>query len=155
MISDILVRSRGRFSTFFVDAVIVYVVGSRLGPQEPIVAHVLFGKAVPVMTADHRIGQVEVFDDGLQFSLILFGHFAAEDGGDLVGLPDVPIQVQQSLGEFLKGGSTMEDQVVAVLHLSEEQAMLASSLFAFLVGDERRERGQPLLTALQQIASGE
>ena len=71
------------------------------------------------MAADHRIGQVEIFDHGWQLALVIFGHFAAADGGDLLGLPDVPIQVQQSLGELLNGGSTMEDQVVAVLHLRE------------------------------------
>src|SRR6516165_6754135 len=49
----------------------------------------------------------------------------------------------------------MEDQVIAVLHLREEQTMLAARLPAFLVGDERSERGQPLLAALEYIASGQ
>jgi len=145
----------GKVRDVFVDAVVVYAVARRLGPQEPIVAHVLFGKAVPVMAADHRVGQVEIFDHRLQLALVLFGHFAAEDGGDLLGLPDVPIQVQQSLGEFLHGGATMEDQVVAILHLGEKQTMLTASVFAFLIGDEGSEGSQPFLTALQQVAGGE
>jgi hypothetical protein len=51
--------------------------------------------------------------------------------------------------------ATMEDQVVAVLHLSEKQAMLASGLATFLVGEERREGGQPLVGARQQVSAGQ
>jgi hypothetical protein len=57
-------------------------------------------------------------------------YFAAEDGGDLLGLSDVSIQVQQSLGEFFHRRSAMEDQIVAILHLGEEQAMLTALLDA-------------------------
>ncbi len=38
-------------------------------------------------------------------------------------------------------------------HLREEQTMLTPSLLAFPVGDERSERGKPLLAALQQVLS--
>ena len=132
----------------FVHAVVVYVVRSRLGPQQPIVAHVLPSKTMPVMAADHGIGQVEIFDHGLQFALVLFSHLASEDHGDLLGLSDRPVQVQQSLGEFVHRCPAMADEVVAILHLRKEETMLAPSLFAFLVRDERGERCQPLLTAL-------
>src|SRR5438094_8322132 len=57
------------------DAVVIHVVGSWLGSQQPVVANILFGKAVSVMAADHRIGPVEIFDHRLQFALVLFGHF--------------------------------------------------------------------------------
>jgi hypothetical protein len=40
------------------------------------------------------MGQVQIFDHGLQFALVQFGHSASEDGRDLVGLSDVAIQVQ-------------------------------------------------------------
>jgi hypothetical protein len=49
----------------------------------------------------------------------------------------------------------MEDEVVAVLYLREEEAMLATSMLPFPVGDEGSESGKPLLAALQQILSGE
>ena len=49
----------------------------------------------------------------------------------------------------------MEDQVVAILHLCEEQAMLAAGMPAFLVADKRRKYGKPLLAALEQIARGQ
>ncbi len=107
------------------------------------------------MAADHRIGQIEIFDHGLQLALVLLGHFAPEDHGDLLGLADGSVQIQQSLGEFIYRGAAMEDEVVAILHLREEQPMLTSSLFAFPVCNERGERREPLLAALQQVLSGE
>ena len=45
-------------------------------------ANVLLGEAVAVVTADDRIGKVEIFDHGLQLAFVLFGHFATEDHGD-------------------------------------------------------------------------
>lgn len=76
------------------DAVVVDVVGSRLRSQQAVVVDILLGKAVPVVAADHRVGQVEIFDHRLQFAFVLPGHFAAKDRGDLPGLPDVAVQVQ-------------------------------------------------------------
>src|SRR5262244_998550 len=107
------------------------------------------------MTADHWVGQVEIFDHRLQFTLVLFGHFAPEDRSDLVGLPDVSIQIQQPLGDFIYRCPAMEDEVVAILHLRKEKTMLASGLLAFLVRNERGERCQPFLTTLQQVPRGE
>ena len=133
----------------FVDAVIIHVVGGRLGSHQPIIANVLLGKAVPVMTPDHRVGQIEIFDHGLQFTLVFFGHFTSEDRGDPFGLTDIPIQVQQALDEFIHRCPTTEDEVVAILHLGEKQPVLATCLFALLIGKERRERCQPLPAALE------
>jgi hypothetical protein len=56
---------------------------------------------------------VHVLDYGLQLALMALGDFAAEDGGDLVGLADGPIGVEEPLGKLVEGGATMEDQVVA------------------------------------------
>ena len=49
----------------------------------------------------------------------------------------------------------MENEVVAILDLSKEEAMLATGLFAFLFGEEGSEGVQPLPAAEQQIAGGE
>ena len=46
----------------------------------------------------------------------------------------------------------MEDQVVAILHLSEEQAMLTTGLFPLPFGEKGSEAGQPLLAAGQKIS---
>ena len=155
MISDIRSRSRRRFTTVFFDAVVVHVVSCWLGPQYPVVANILFCEAVPVVTADHRIGQVKVFHHGLQLAFILFGHLAAEDHGDLLGLADSAIQIQESFGEFINGSPTMEDEVVAILHLGEEQAVLTTNLLSFPVGNERSECSQPLLPTPQQVPRSE
>ena len=79
-----------------------------------------------VMTADYRIGQVEVFDHRLQLALVLLGDFAAEDQGDLLGLPQRPIQVEQALGELVDSGATRKDEIVTVLHLREEEPVLTA-----------------------------
>jgi len=60
---------------------------------------------VTVVTANDRIGQVEIFDDGLQLALVVLGHLAPKDGGDFVGLSDIAIEVQQALGEVFHGRS--------------------------------------------------
>ena len=71
-----------------VHAVVGHVVAGRLGTEDHVVAHVLLDKAVAIMTADHRVGQVHVFDLGLQLTAVLFGDLATEDDGDLVRLAD-------------------------------------------------------------------
>jgi hypothetical protein len=83
---------------------IVIVVGDVGHPfaKKPVITHVLFGEAVAVMTADHWVGKVEVFDHRVRFPLVLFGHFAAEDHGDLLGLSDGSVQIQQSFSEFVE-----------------------------------------------------
>jgi hypothetical protein len=46
-------------------AVIVDIVGSRLGAEQDVITHILLDEAVTVMTADDGIGQMHVLDDGL------------------------------------------------------------------------------------------
>ncbi len=123
----------------FVNAVVAHVVGGWLGPQQAIVPNVLLGKAASVMTPDHRIGQVQIFDHGLQFALVFFGYFAAEDHGDFLGLPDGTIHIQEPLGELVHSGAAMEDEVVAVLHLREEQPVLAACRLTLPGGEEGSE----------------
>jgi hypothetical protein len=48
------VSKPGKVLNVFVDAIVVHVIGSRFGSQYPVVTNVLFGKAVPIMTADPR-----------------------------------------------------------------------------------------------------
>src|SRR5271167_1272478 len=104
-----------------------------------------------VMTANDGIGKIEVFDLGLQFALVLLGHFPTKDQSDLFGLSDGSVHVQQSLRELVHGGPTEKDQVVAILHLREKQSMLATGLLPFPGGEERSKSRQPLLSAGQQV----
>ena len=63
-----------------------HVISSRLGAQAQVIADVLFEGAVCVVSTNHGVGQIKVFDDGLKLSLVVLGDLAAEDGGDLAGL---------------------------------------------------------------------
>ena len=139
----------------FVHAVVVDVVARRLGAQDEVIANVLLDEAVAVVAANHRVGQVHVFDLGLQLAPIMLADPAAEDHGDLVGLSDCAIGIEQALAEFVQCRAATEDEVVAELDLREEQPMLAAGFLPLPGGKERREARQPLLAATQQIPRGE
>src|SRR5207249_356802 len=51
------------------------------------------------MTADHRIGQIQVLNHGLQFSCMISTDLTTEDDGELVGLTDGAVGIHQSLAE--------------------------------------------------------
>ena len=70
-------------------------------------------KPIAIVTADNRVGQVHVFDLGLQLGAVLFHDLAAEDDGDLVWLTDGAVGVEEPLPQFVEGGPPMKDQVVA------------------------------------------
>jgi hypothetical protein len=135
----------GQILDILIHAVVAYVVGCRLGPQQSVIPDVLFGEAMSIMTADDGVGEVEVFDNGLQFAPIFLPHSAAEDDRDLLRLADGSIHVQQALAEFVQGGTPEEDQIAAVLGLREEQPVLTGGLATFAVGEEGSEGRQPLI----------
>src|SRR6266481_8165768 len=139
----------------FFDAVVSHIVGRRLGAHDEMIADVLFDEAIAVVAADDRVGQLDIFDHGLQFAAVELGELATEDGGDLIWLADGAISVEQSLAETVQGRTAAEDEIVAVLHLGKEQPMLAPSLAAFLLGEEGGKGAEPFLGANQQIAASE
>jgi len=106
-----------------------------------VIADILLDEAVAIMTADNGVGQIHVFDDGLELSAVLFRDLAAEDHSDLVGLSDGSIGVQQPISHAIQCDAAAEDEVVAEFNLGEEQPMLATSVFAFSFGEEGIERG--------------
>ena len=57
---------------------------------------------------------------------------ATEDHGDLVGLPDCSIGIEQAFTEVVQCRAAMEDEVVAELDLREEQPMLAANGNGFI-----------------------
>ena len=130
-----------------VHSVVGHVVAGGLGPEDQVVAHILLDKAVAVMAADHRVGQVHVFDLGLQLAAVLFGDLAAEDDGDLVRLADGPVGVEQAFAQFVERGAATKDQIVAEFDLGEEQPVPAARLSPLCFGKERSEAGQPFLAA--------
>jgi len=91
----------------------------------------------------------------LQLTAIVLGDLAAKDDGDLVGLTDGAVGVQESLAQGIKGNAPMENEIIAILDLSKEQTMLTTGLFALLFREEGSEAVQPLATADQQIVRGQ
>ncbi len=85
----------------------------------------------------------------------MFGDFAAKDDGDLVGLTDGAVGIEKTLAKFIESSTAMEDQIVTVLYLSKEEAMLTMGLAALIFGEEGSEAIEPLATAGQQIAGGQ
>jgi hypothetical protein len=84
---------------------------------------------------------MEIFDDGLELSLVALGDPATKDRGDLVGLADGAVGIQQSLTQFIQCGAPVKDQVVTILHLKEEEPMLTAATFAFAFFEERSQAG--------------
>jgi hypothetical protein len=78
----------GQILDGFLDAVVIDVVARCLCPEDEVITDVLLDKAVAVMAANHGIGQIHIFDLGLQLAPILLGDFTTEDDGDFVRLPD-------------------------------------------------------------------
>jgi len=56
----------------------------------------------------------------LQLSLIELGDLSAEDGGDLAGLADRAIGIQESLVQLIQCSAPVKDQVVTILHLEKK-----------------------------------
>ena len=73
------------------------------------------------MTTNHRVRKIQILDDGLKLSLVVLRDHATEDRGDLVGLADGPVGIQQSLPESIQCGPAVKNEVVAILHLEENR----------------------------------
>ena len=56
------------------------------------------------MAADDRVGQVHIFDLGLQLAAVLLGNLAAKTDGYLIRLADRPVGVEQTLAQLVEGG---------------------------------------------------
>jgi len=100
-----------------------------------------------VIAADDRVAEVEIFNRGLEFAAVVFGDPAPVDDRQLVGPPNRPIGIEQSVAQGIEGGPATKDQVVTVFDLGEEDAVLASSFSMLCFRKEGREVGEPLLPA--------
>jgi hypothetical protein len=143
LIADRVLRRTGEIFHRFVDAVIFDVVARRFGAEDEVIADVLFDEAVSIMAADHGVGQVLVLDLGLQLASIVLG--------DLDG----SIGVEQTFAEHVQCRTATEDEVVAELHLLEEQPVLATRMLSLLCAEEGCEARQPFLAAAHQISGRE
>ena len=61
------------------------------------ITDILLEEALSIMATDHWVWKLQILDDGLKLSLVLLGDLATEDDGNLLGLADGTIGIQQSL----------------------------------------------------------
>ena len=54
------------------DPIISHVIGRKLGTQAQVIADILFEKSFSVVATDHWVGKINVFNDGLQLSFVVF-----------------------------------------------------------------------------------
>ena len=118
------------------------------------VANVLLNEAITIVTPDDGVGQVHVFDLGLQLSMIGLGDPATEDRRDLIGPFNCSISIEEPFAQVIECGTSLEDEVVAVFHLGEEQVFTAG-LFSLVAGKEGCQASQPFLAAGHQVLGSE
>src|ERR1700726_3146338 len=94
MTAAILSRNAGRVLDSLVYTVVGDVVTGRLGTEDGVVTHVLLDEAIAIVTADNWVGQVHLFELGLQLAAVLFRDLATEDDGDLVWLTNGAVGVR-------------------------------------------------------------
>ena len=90
-----LVSELGQVFDRLLDPIVGDVVGRCFGAQAQVIADILLEKALSLMTTDHWVRKLQIFNDGLKLSLVLLGDLATEDHGDLLGLADSTIGIQQ------------------------------------------------------------
>src|SRR6266852_6309609 len=137
------------------DPEVRHVVGRGLGAQAEVIPDVLFDRPIATVAADDRIREIEIFDHRFELAAVPFGDLPAEDHGQLRRLANRSIGIKQAFAERIEGGATAEDQVVAVLHLGKEEAMMTGRLPAFGRREEGRQGAEPLLPAAFEITPSE
>ena len=133
------------------DAIVGNVVGGGFGSQIRLVSDILLDKSILVVTADNRIGQIQVFNDGLEFSRMISADLTTENDGELVGLADRAVGIHQSLTKSVHGSPAREDQIVAKLDLREEQPVFHAGLLPFSGSEEWNQLREPFEPAAGEI----
>ena len=133
------------FDSFF-DPIVGHVIGGWFGAQAEVIADILLNEAVCIVGANDWVRKVDIFDDRLKLSLVVLGDLATEDRGDLVGLADGAVGIQQSLVEAIECGAPVKDQVIGILCLGEKEPVLTAASFAFAFFEEGR-RDRPTIFA--------
>ena len=139
----------------FVNGVVADIIGGRFGTPQEVIANLLLDEAMAIVSANDGVGQRQVLQYDVQFSSVTLGDLTAEDKGDLIGLTDGAVGIQQALAQGIEGGTAVEDEGVTILDLGKEETMLTSGLFALTLGEEGGESIEPIASTLQQIAGSE
>src|SRR6478736_2329852 len=111
------------------------------------IADILFEKSLSIMATNHWVRKINVFNDGLQLSFVVFSNLATEDHRYFFGLADGAVGIQQSLGELIQSRPPVKDQVVTIFDLGKEEPVLTAGFLTFAFFEEWSETGQPFLPA--------
>jgi hypothetical protein len=137
------------------DPIVGDVIGSQFGAQAQMIADILLKETVSIVSANHRVRKMDIFDHGLKLSLVVLGDLATEDDGNLVGLTDHSVGIQESVAQLIECGPAVKNEVVAKLHLGEEEPVLAAATFAFALFEERSQTGRLFLPAAEQVVGAQ
>ena len=59
------------------------------------------GVQFSIMATNHWVRKIQILNDGLKLSIVVFSDLAAEDHGDFLGLSNRAVAIQQSLAELI------------------------------------------------------
>ena len=104
-----------------------------------------------MIAADDRVSEMKILNRSLEFTAVISGNSTAVDNSEFVGSADGPIGVQQSISKRIESSAALKDQVVTVLDLGEEDAVLTAGDVSLPLGEERCEIAQPFLAAGNQV----
>ena len=85
----------------------------------------------------------------------MLGDFAAKDGGDLIGLANRTIGIQEALPELIQGGSPAEDQIVTALRTQKANALQFLYVQKALLKLERQRLVNWTIRAKRMLRHGE
>src|SRR4029077_9449729 len=104
-----------------------------------------------IMATDRRIGQPNIFDDGLQFAFIVLGDLAAKDRGKFYRADQWCDWHPRAGSKLIERCPATKDQIVTIFHLGKEKPVLATGSFTFALFEKWSQTGEPFLAATQKI----
>ena len=147
MMAREFVAQFGQVLQSLADAIVGDIVGGGFSAQVAVVADILLDESVLVVAADDRVGEIEIFDHGLQFAGMVLLDLTAKDDADFIGLSNGAVGIDQPLTELIDGGAAREDQIVAIFDLGKEQPVFDSRLLSFTLGKEWGQLREPFAAA--------
>ena len=127
------------------------IVAGYLSAQDPVISDVLLDRSILVIAADDGVAEMKILNRGLEFAAVVFGNPAAIDDSQFVRPADGAIGVQQSVSKCVESGAAFKNQIVTILNLSEEDAVLTAGAVSLPFGEERREIAKPFLASCNQV----
>src|SRR5260221_3094775 len=121
------------------------VVGSQLVAQEGPELLVLLEEGVLEVGAEDMMAVLDAVDDGGQLAVHAATDAPAEDGRDLVGAEPPQAEFAAALEQLVDGKVALEDEVAAILDLTDGVEARQVELGALLLGELRPEDEGPIV----------